>query len=254
MIWMGRGCHGSRWVVNLVALLFIMESAAFAIPYATVLRRMEERWNNLQRYQVDLLQSVEEPVYGDVRYYAGALYINRGDKLRLDYQLLRAKEPPALAVVSEWVNSASFAPDDIYLADKEMMWHHDRRAQVVTMQFLDQSGLPTILQALAGMQMFRAEEFQRNYFIRPVIEEEMNFQPSYLLRFAPKGEDRDLLSQYDLWVSQENYLPLRLRVVSHDEIVDVYLFNGRPDEPLPQNVFDIRVPDEVHWIDRTKEI
>ena len=75
---------------------------------------------------MDLWQSVQEPGEKGERLYVGALYILRGQKLRLDYQLLSSANRVPATAASSWIDSASFQPDDIYLADADLMLHLDR--------------------------------------------------------------------------------------------------------------------------------
>jgi outer membrane lipoprotein-sorting protein len=118
---------------------------------------------------------------------------------------------------------------------------------------LTEAGLPPILQALAGTQHFSAEEFDENYYIKPVVEEAIRDMAAYQLRFTPKGPEKETLVEYDLWVDQERYYPLRLVVRSKEETIAVDFLNARAGQPLPENIFDVRVPESAQWIDKTRE-
>lgn len=225
-----------------------------AIAPSTVLKRVEERWGQLERLQVDLWQSVENLNWEDTRHYAGALYIQYGEQLRLDYQLMNAGALRSATEAPAWIQSASFSPDDIFRADRDYLWHLDRRAQIVTRQYLSQSGLPPLIRMLAGAQQFQSEQFREEYDIRPVEEEDLYGQPTYQIAFRPKGGQEQIQPYYWLWVHQETYLPVRLQVQSRDESIQVDFFHLRTDDPLPENIFDLRVPQDIQFIDRTLDL
>jgi len=235
-------------------LVLVAVTPVYAIPYSTVLKRIEDRWGQLERFQVDLRQSVRDLIREQERYYVGVLFVLRGDRLRLDYQLMKSDSPRAATAVSAWVASASFSPEDIYLADRDFLIHFDRAAKVAIKQYVAEAALPPIVQALAGTQDFRAEEFEEDYYIKPVEEEQINEQNTYLLKFTPKGQEKETLVSYDLWVDQESYLPVRLRVRSRDEAVEIDFYSPRTEEPLPENIFDVRLPPDSQLIDQTQEL
>ncbi|HEQ60604.1 MAG TPA: outer membrane lipoprotein carrier protein LolA [Firmicutes bacterium] len=241
------------WVL-LSGLSMALAGPPHAIAPSTVLKRMEERWGQLTRFQADLEQSVQSEGRERERRYWGALYVLRGEMLRLDYQLQPPGGPRAATDVSVWVHSASFSPDHIYLADRDYLVHFDRPSRVVTKQYLSEAALPPIVQALGGTRQLRADEFRDNYYIRPVEEGVVEGQPTYLLRFTPKGQERESLVHYDLWLNAESYLPVRLRVSSVEEIVEIEFRGVRTEEPLPANIFDVRLPPDSQLIDQTLEL
>lgn len=241
------------WVFSFV-LSIALAGPLSAIAPSTVLKRMEERWGQLTRFQADLEQSVQSESRDQERRYWGALYVLRGEMLRLDYQLQLPGGPRAATDVSAWVHSASFSPDHIYLADRDYLVHFDRPSRVVTKQYLAEAALPPIVQALGGARELRADEFRDNYYIKPVEEGALDGQPTYLLRFTPKGQERESLVHYDLWLNAENYLPVRLRVSSVEEIVEIDFRRVRTEEPLPANIFDVRPPPDSQLIDQTLEL
>jgi len=64
---------------------------ASAIAVGTVLKRVEKSWNELERWEVDLLQSVELLSEQKTRYYGGILYLLRREKrVFLECGIIRA--------------------------------------------------------------------------------------------------------------------------------------------------------------------
>lgn len=241
-------------VVFGLMMLFAGSAPSLAIAPISVLNHMEESWGRLERFQADLHQSVRDLVREQERRYAGALCVQRGEKLRLDYQLLSADAPGAATEAPAGIASASFTPDDIYLADREYLVHFDRAAQVVTRQYLAEAALPPIVQALAGSRQLQAEEFRENYFIKPVEEGQLAGQPTYLLRFTPKGQEKESLVRYDLWVNEKSYFPVRLRVTSPEEVVEIDFSRFQTEAPLPENIFDVRMSPDSQFIDQTLDL
>ena len=207
---------------------------------------MEKQWSELHLFQADVWQAVENSSQAERTEYAGTLYIERGKALRLDYQRVMLGEVEESTSVSRVVNGASFEIEHVYLADTNYLLHIDKLARVMTKEVLAEAGLPPLLQALAGASEFRAETFRENYYIdEEIAEEEVYEQPTYQLRFRPKGPRKETLVEYRLWVSRENSLPVRMDVLGRDEQVRLGFFNLRTEVPLPENVFRITRPPGV---------
>lgn len=228
--------------------------SANAVAPATVLKRMEASWSETHRLQMDLWQSARDVLGERTRYYAGAFYLDRSKDFRLDYQEVESSTPFSTAEAAAWVQSASFAPQDIYRGNPDFLWHYNRPEGTVTKQFLNESGLPPVLQMLAGAQQFIAEEFQDYYYIAaPIPEEEVLHRKTYLLQLKPKGPGKEERVRYDLWIDQETYLPARMRVISSEQQLDVYFMNAEAEKNLPENIFTILPAPGVRFIDRTMD-
>jgi outer membrane lipoprotein-sorting protein len=236
-----------------MALLGFMPSAD-AIAPGSVLKRMEASWSEIHRLQMDLWQSARDVLSEETRYYAGAFYLDRSKDFRMDYQEVDSNSPLAATEAAAWVQSASFEPQDIFRGNPDFLWHYNRREGSVTKQFLTESGLPPVLQMLAGARQFIAEEFEGYYYIAaPIPEEEVLGRMTYLLQLKPKGPGKEERVRYDLWIDRENYLPARMRVISSEQQLDVYFMNAATEKPLPENIFTIVPAPGVRFIDRTTD-
>ena len=231
-----------------------MGFSADAISPNALIKRMDERWRKIQQFQAELSQAVEIKGASESSRYIGSLYIQRGSWLRLDFQLMSQERSEDIIGSESIEGFEPFQPDDIYLANPEFMIHYSPREKKVTRQYLWQSGLPPMLQALAGTGHFETEEFKRNYDKKRVEEEDIQGQPTYLMNFVPKGEQAASLPTYQFWIHRETLLPVRLRVISREEEIDVEFKMCDVEKPLPENIFDIRFPEDVQIIDRTQEL
>ncbi len=241
-------------VMTLAFAWFGFVDTAGAIAPGSVLKRMEASWSEIHRLQMDLWQSAREVLSEETRYYAGAFYLDRSNDFRLDYQEIDSTPPLAATEAASWVQSASFEPHDIFRGNPDFLWHYNRREGTVTKQYLTESGLPPVLQMLAGAQQFIAEEFEDYYYIAaPIPEEEIQGRMTYLLQLKPKGPGKEERVRYDLWIDRENYLPARMRVISAEQQVDIYFMNAAVEKPLPENIFTIVPAPGVRYIDRTTD-
>jgi len=241
-------------MVTLAFAWFGIVDLANAIAPGSVLKRMEASWSEIHRLQMDLWQSAREVLSEETRYYAGAFYLDRSNDFRLDYQEIDSTPPLAATEAASWVQSASFEPHDIFRGNPDFLWHYNRREGTVTKQYLTESGLPPVLQMLAGAQQFIAEEFEDYYYIAaPIPEEEIQGRTTYLLQLKPKGPGKEERVRYDLWIDRENYLPARMRVISSEQQVDIYFMNAAVEKPLPENIFTIVPAPGVRYIDRTTD-
>jgi outer membrane lipoprotein-sorting protein len=239
-------------LVSFLSLVFFCEFS-LAVPPATVLQRIAASWNSSRTLQVDLWQLVERPDWEESSLYAGSLSVARDEKMRLDFSPLPQEATSSLPEAAvEYLHSASFVPEDIYLADGRYLMHWDRQEWTVKKQYLRDSEIPEILQALGGMEQFREEEFREDYDLRPVEEETVRNIDTYRLSFRPKSYKSSALIHYLLWVDREQYLPVRLEMRSREELIRVEFLNPRVNAPLPENIFDVQVPADARFVDRTR--
>lgn len=232
----------------------LISTCAYSIAPSILIQKIDKEWSEIQTVEVDLWQKVRSLGEKDKEHYIGFLFADRGRILRLDYCSVTPEEIQQATDVSAFIRSATRVPDDIFLANMDILLHYDRSDSIVTKQYVWQSGLPPMIQALAGIEQFDSEQLREDYDLKPVVEQSIRGHQTYRLTLLPVKERANVLPSYYLWVDQDSTVPIRLRVLSREEEVEVEFHDVRLNRELPENVFDVTFPPGTRTIDRTQSL
>jgi len=227
----------------MIALLWGAE--AFAIHPTTVLKKMEKEWNGVDTLRADVKQVYYDERGATREVYYGRIAVRRPRMLRFDFG---PSATPEVAFASP-ESSYRFT---LFTEDGEYLYEYDRKEDTIARDTIEGLDALPFLKAVAGLEGFDVERFNREFYIdSDVLEEEIDSVPVYVLVAKPRPGYEEVHQPFTLWVGIDDALPRKMRIQLPQETIEVTLSDYVVNAPIPPDRFRVDVPMAAQVIDRT---
>jgi outer membrane lipoprotein-sorting protein len=227
------------------AVLLLPGPEALAIHPTTVLKKMEKEWNGVDTLRADVKQVYYDERDVEAQVYYGRIAVRRPRALRFDF----GRSATAEVAFSSPESSYEFT---VWTKTGDYMYEYDREENTLTRDTIEGINALPFLKAVAGLEGFEVERFNKEFYIKSDVEEvEIDSVPVYVLRVKPRPDWEGIHHSFDLWVGTEDALPRKIRLYLAQETVEVVISDYVLNDPIPMEWFDVEVPPGVQIIDRT---
>ena len=200
-----------------MTVLMMASPPARAITAKKILKKVEDRYEDLEDFRADFSQTVFFDSTDSGHTTSGNLWVKKPDKFRLELE------------------------HQTTVSDGDTLWTYVPVHQQVLVDQADTTGGVT-----------RPDQLFLKYFKEAdtelVDEEDLSGHGCYLLHLKPKKSEA--ISSLRVWVDQKTWLAARLEVTQEGGMITDYRFTDVQVNPeLADSLFVFRAPPEVEVID-----
>jgi outer membrane lipoprotein-sorting protein len=211
-------------------------------PIETILRRLNCRISNLNRYQCRMEYLVTQPLFESKTLRTGVLYYQRTGKksaLRINFQTLKQDDEKQQKHIEH------------FIFDGQWLTIIDYQIKTVKMHQLAEPNDPVDAFELASRNFpiigfVRTEDLREQFEIKLVEQKDDNSLDfiQLHLKVKPTSVYKDDYRTVDFWIDRASALPARIAAVSTEgEIYQIKLLEPEVNKGIDKKVFEIRIPE-----------
>ena len=212
-------------------LLFALAAGAPAIPFTTVLERMQDRWDKIDDFTATLLQERAIAFDQQPHAFVGRIMLARPNALRVESRKIPVFDYHRYVDEGDLAGlTVSPTEEIVYYNGDYWYTYWPAKAEILKEATLTHSFLP-VLAAVAGVTEFDPREMAETHSFDAPREEELLGHKCYLLRMEPKKGRADY-KYIQFWVDRETYLPVKIVMKQDTASLETYVFNPKVNSGL----------------------